>query len=334
MAARGKGAARAAGEFELIDTLFRPLAATTPAALGLGDDAAVFTPPPGRDLVFTKDAMVEGVHFLTSDDPADIAKKLLRVNLSDLAAMGASPCGYLLATFWPEQIGEDWIARFAAGLAEDQQRFGIGLFGGDTVRTPGPLSLSLTAIGEVATGQALRRNGAREGDLLVVSGSIGDAALGLQVLKGTLTDLGEVESVYLTLRYHAPTPRLALAPHLPGIATSCIDISDGLVADVGHIATESGLAAEISWPAVPLSDAARAALARDESLRAVLLTGGDDYELAFTLAPERAEALKLISAAANVPLAVIGKMTRGQGVTVRDGDGSELTFASGGWRHF
>ena len=323
------------GEFALIETLFKPLAAATPAALGLGDDAAVLTPRPGRDLVFTKDAMVEGVHFLSNDDPADVARKLLRVNLSDLAAMGAVPVGYLLATFWPEGIARGWIEGFVAGLATDQAEFDIGLLGGDTVRTPGPLCLSLTAVGEVDSGRALRRNGAEAGDLIAVSGSIGDAALGLMILQGgKLPDLSAAARDYLIARYHLPKPRLALGQQITGFAHACLDISDGLIADIGHIADQSSLAAIIDWQTVPFSEAAREALAADEGLLSALLTGGDDYELAFTLPRAKAEALAAIARATGVPLAIIGEMTGGGGVTVRGPDGHELPLATAGWRHF
>lgn len=334
MTGKDGSAAPDTGEFALIEALFKPLAARTPAALGLTDDAAVFSPTPGRDLVFTKDAMVEGVHFLKTDDPADIAKKLLRVNLSDLAAMGASPVGYLLATFWPETIRRDWIEGFANGLAADQERFGIGLFGGDTVRTPGPLTLSLTAIGEVTRGQALRRNGAKAGDLIAVSGSIGDAALGLQILQHKIKGVAATDAGFLITRYHLPTPRLALAPYLAGVATSCIDISDGLIADIGHIAAQSSLAARIDGRTVPMSPPAREALARDEGLLTVLLSGGDDYELALTFAPGNAAEIDRIAKKADVPLTVIGEMTEGSGVSVIGPKGQQLVYESGGWRHF
>ncbi|MEX1036285.1 MAG: thiamine-phosphate kinase, partial [Sneathiella sp.] len=283
----GAGPDKRDGEFALIDRLLKPLAAGTPAALDLTDDAAVLVPSKGKDLVLAKDAMVAGVHFLENDAPGDVARKLLRVNLSDLAAMGATPVGYLLATFWPEKLPRDWIAEFAAGLQKDQTEFGIGLLGGDTVRTPGPLSLSLTAIGEVATGQALRRNGAGDGDLIVVSGTLGDGALGLLALKGELAGLEDTARQALVRRYHLPQPRLALGQLLTGNATACIDISDGPLADIGHIAEESKLGAEIEWARVPLSAPARQAIAKDSRLKEVVLTGGDDYELAFTLPPAK-----------------------------------------------
>tara|TARA_R110001606_G_scaffold26267_12_gene84853 strand:+ start:20039 stop:21037 length:999 start_codon:yes stop_codon:yes gene_type:complete len=322
------------GEFALIDRLLKPLAAKTPAALGLTDDAAVLSPTPGRDLVLAKDAMVAGVHFLEDDAPEDVARKLLRVNLSDLAAMGANPVGYLLATFWPEKLPRDWIEGFAAGLQKDQDEFGVGLLGGDTVRTPGPLSLSLTAVGEVTAGQALRRNGAAEGDLIVVSGTIGDGALGLLALKGALVGLDEDLQKKLIDRYHLPQPRLALGKLLTEKATACIDISDGPLADIGHICDESRLGAEIEWERIPLSYAARQALAQNARLRDVVLTGGDDYELAFTLPPAMEEALEQLATESGLALTIIGKMTAGNDVRVFHEDGTELTLDTRGWQHF
>ena len=330
----GEGPATGTGEFALIDKVFKPLAAETPAALGLTDDAAVLAPAPGRELVLTKDAMVAGVHFLETDAPGDIARKLLRVNLSDLAAMGARPIGYLLATFWPEKLALDWIMEFAEGLRLDQAEFGIGLLGGDTVRTPGPLSLSLTAIGDVPAGGALRRNAAREGDLIVVSGRIGDAALGLLSLTGGLAGLTDAERDYLRGRYHLPVPRLALGAALVGKVRAAIDISDGLIADIGHIAEESKLGALLDWEKVPLSAAARAALDKDAALIEPILTGGDDYELAFTLPPGDAGLLEALAGAGGVPLTVIGEMTAGDGVRVRRPDGTEIPLKARGWQHF
>ena len=322
------------GEFALIDRLLKPLAANTPAALGLTDDAAVLSPTPGKDLVLAKDAMVAGVHFLEDDAPQDVARKLLRVNLSDLAAMGAAPVGYLVASFWPEKLPRDWIEAFAAGLQKDQNEFGVGLLGGDTVRTPGPLSLSLTAVGEVTAGQALRRNGAAEGDLIVVSGTIGDGALGLLALKGALVGLDEDLQKKLIDRYHLPQPRLALGKLLTGKATACIDISDGPLADIGHICDESRLGAEIEWERMPLSDAARAALDGDARLRETVLTGGDDYELVFTLPLAKKDLLDKLSGEVGIPLTVIGKMTAGEGVRVFREDGTEITLQTRGWQHF
>jgi thiamine-monophosphate kinase len=324
------------GEFQLIARYFAPLAAGEPAALGLTDDAAVLAPPPGREIVLTADAMVAGVHFLPSDPADQVAQKLLRVNLSDLAAMGARPLGYLLTCCWPKDTEEAWVAAFAAGLLADQRVFGIRVLGGDMTSTPGPLTFSLTALGHVAPGRALRRSTARAGDLVCVSGSIGDGALGLGVLTREWVGLPEAVADFLAERYRRPRPRLALGQALAesGLATACLDISDGLVADLGHIGETSGLGAEIAAARVPLSDSARTLLADDLELFSRVLTGGDDYELCFTLAPDRAGELPALAAALELPLTVIGRMTAGAGVRVLDRDGQALALGRGGWTHF
>jgi thiamine-monophosphate kinase len=311
-------------EFALIAKYFRPLAG--PGALGLTDDAAVFVPPPGRELVVTADAMVAGVHFLP-DDPADlIARKLLRTNLSDLAAMGATPLGYLLTTSLPRATPDAWIAAFAAGLAHDQAEFAITLLGGDTTSTPGPVTLSLTAIGHVAPGAALRRNGAHAGDLVYVTGTIGDGALGLLAAQGKLSD----PTGFLAGRYRLPQPRLALGLRLAGIASACMDISDGLVQDLGHICRASALAADIAATEVPLSAPARAAAMLERCL-----TGGDDYELLIAV-PARSEPdLADASRAAGIPVTRIGAFRTGAAhVTVRVADGVDMRLERGGWSHF
>ena len=243
-------AAKSAGEFGRIDRYLKPLAAGFPGALGLTDDAAVFSIPADRELVITTDALVAGVHFLPDDPPADIAAKLLRVNLSDLAAMAADPLAYSLVTSLPVDIGDDWLAAFAAGLAEDQQRYGIHLMGGDSVSTPGPITLSVTAFGLVPKGQALRRRTTGTDDLVFVSGTIGDAALGLRVLQGKLN---AEDPTPLIDRYRRPQPRLALVPTLRRFATAGLDVSDGLVADLAHLCEVSGRAATIHADRVPLS---------------------------------------------------------------------------------
>jgi thiamine-monophosphate kinase len=316
------------GEFRLIARHFRPLAG--PGALGLADDAAVLAPPPGRELVLTVDAMVGGVHFLP-DDPADlVARKLMRVNLSDLAAMAAAPLGYLLTVSAPRDTPEAWFAAFAAGLAADQREFGVTLLGGDTTSTPGPVSLSLTMLGTVATGAALRRSGAAPGDGLFVSGTIGDGALGLLARQGKLAD----PTGFLADRYLLPQPRLALGARLAGIATACLDVSDGLVQDVGHLCRAAlggqGIAAEIEAALVPLSPAARMA-----GMIERCLAGGDDYELAFAVPPGRESALAAAAAAAGVPVTRIGHFRDGRPtVTVRAADGGIIDLAAGGWSHF
>ncbi len=324
------------GEFDLIARYFAPLAAGAPGAFGLANDAAVIDPTPGHSVVVTTDAMVEGVHFLPGD-PADlVARKLLRVNLSDLAAMGARARGYVLAMALSPDIDEAWVATFARGLGVDQDEFGIVLLGGDTVKTPGPLTLTLTALGEVPAGTALTRSGARAGDDIYVSGCIGDGALGLKVLRGELGSLPEGHRASLADRYRLPRPRLALGQALAArrLATAALDVSDGLAADLGHIAIESDLAAEIEAPAVPLSAAAQAALAVDPGLREVILGGGDDYELLFTAPPGAAAAIAALADELALPVTWIGRMAPGAGVRVVDEAGVPIPLAKAGWSHF
>lgn len=316
-------------EFALIARHFRPLAGD--GALDLSDDAALLTPPAGQQLVLAADALVEGVHFLPDDPSGMIARKLLRVNLSDLAAMGAAPLGYLMTTAFTRGTPDAWIADFVAGLAEDQQRFGLAVLGGDTVATPGPACFSLTIIGTVPPGKALHRRGARIGDEIWVSGSIGDAALGLRVLQGKLP--ADAEG-FLAQRYRLPEPRLALGQALRGVARAAMDVSDGLVQDLGHLCRAAGCGAEISAAALPVSPAARAALAADAALLPLILTGGDDYELLFAAAPEDAAAVQAASIKAGVPVARLGRFIAGEGVVVRDGSGAAITLPQGGWSHF
>lgn len=323
------------GEFEIIARHFAPLAEDA-AALGLKDDAALLTPPPGRSLVLTLDTMIAGVHYLPSDPPDSVGRKLLRVNLSDLAAMGAEPLGYLLSTAWPKDWQEDWIAGFCAGLAEDQRRYGLSLLGGDTTSGPGPTTLSLTALGSVAPGRALTRSGARAGDLVMVSGSIGDGALGLLALTGQLPEVSAESCAFLAGRYRLPQPRLDLGAALSaeGLASACLDVSDGLVADLGHIAEASGLAATLEAARVPLSRAAQEAVAQDLERFPLALTGGDDYELCFTLPPEKAAAAAAAATRCGLAVTEIGRMDAGSGVRVLDRDGEPLALTRSGWTHF
>jgi thiamine-monophosphate kinase len=316
-----------AGEFELIRRHFAPLAA--PSAFGLRDDAATLAPPPGSELVLTVDAMVEGVHFLPDDPPDLVSRKLLRVNLSDLAAKGARPLGYLLTAAWTAALGEDWIAAFAGGLADDQRRYDCSLLGGDTVSTPGPLWFSLTAIGAVPAGAMLRRSGARPGDLVFVSGSIGDGALGLRAIRGELPHLDEADRAFLADRYRLPQPRVALGPRLVGLASAAMDVSDGLIADLGHMAEASSVAAVVEAAQAPLSPAGSRADRLD-----LALTGGDDYEILFTAPPGAEAAVAALAGELSIPLARIGRIEAGAGVTAVNADGAALEFTSRGWRHF
>lgn len=311
-------------EFALIARHFRPLAG--PGSLNLTDDAAVLARPPGCDLVLSADAMVAGVHFLPDDPPDLVARKLLRTNLSDLAAMGATPLAYLLTVSTPKAMPESWFAGFAAGLAEDQARFGITLLGGDTTSTPGPVSLSLTIIGTVAPGEAIQRGGARDGDGVWVSGTIGDGALGLLAATGRLDD----PDGFLAGRYRLPQPRLGLA--VPGLVHAAMDVSDGLVQDLGHLCRASGLGARIEAARVPLSPAARALW---PAQRDRCLTGGDDYELLMAVAPDSEADFRAHAARAGIAVTRIGVFAAGAAeVSVIGEDGAPLAFASGGWSHF
>lgn len=311
-----------AGEFELIARLYRPLTRGAPEALGLLDDAAVIPSRPGFDLVITKDALVEGVHFPWGEARELVARKLLRTNLSDLAAKGAEPFGYFLAVAWPPDA--DLAAReaFAQGLEVDGAAYDLVLLGGDTVSTSGPLSASLTLLGWVPQGRAVLRSGAQPGDLVMVSGPIGDGGLGLAVAEGRWADI----TGHLLARYRLPTPRLDLRENLRRLASACADISDGLIADAGHIATASGVALRLDLAQIPLSDAGEKWLAAQPDRCAGLtsLAGfGDDYELVLTAPP---------AAAAVLGLPVIGRVEPGAGVSVTCA-GAPVSVRRQGWTH-
>ena len=326
--------AKSLGEFALIEKVFAPLAKDYPLAFGLKDDAALIRPRAGRDLVVTKDVLVAGVHFF-AEDPADfVARKALRVNLSDLAAKGAKPIGYLLGAVLPKKLDPDWIKRFAKGLAEDQTEFGVSLIGGDTVSTPGPLTLSITAFGDLPKGSRMLRSGAREGDDVYVTGTIGDAVLGLAILKGQVPCSKKAIRGFLVDRYLVPQPRLNVGPGLLKLATACLDVSDGLVADLGHVCETSRLGAEIVAEDVPLSEPARVVLEQDPALLNSLLTGGDDYELLFTAAPGRTRAIAALAKRTGIPVTRIGRMTRGSHVRVVTWSGRSMSIKRAGYTHF
>ena len=291
------------GEFELIRRFLAPLA-TAPGAGGLEDDAALIDAPAGRKLVATTDTMVAGVHFPADGPPGLIARRLLRCNLSDLAAMAARPEGYLLNLALPAWIDDPWLEGFAAGLAEDQEAFDLSLLGGDTVATPGALTLTVTAFGSAAL--PVRRSGARPGDRVFVTGPVGDGHFGLKAVQG------ELDAPRLAERYWLPSPRFGAAEG----AAAAADISDGLVADLSHICRASGVGAVIDLEAVPLSPEV-AALGAEARLEA--LTGGDDYEL--VLAARESAAIP------------VGRILAGAGVTVLDAAGAPVPLARQGWRH-
>jgi thiamine-monophosphate kinase len=320
------------GEFERIRRFFAPLAG--PGALDLLDDAALIDCDAGRRLVVTADAIVEGVHYLPDDPPELVARKLLRVNLSDLAAMGARPLHYLLTTALPAARGADWVAAFARGLEEDQRRFQVSLLGGDSVATPGPAALSLTAIGEIAAGMEIRRSGALAGDLVWVSGTIGDAYLGLAVLRGAYSQLAPEHRAGLVSRFRVPEPRVELGPRLRGIAHAMIDVSDGLLADLGHICETSQVSARVELEALPLSAAARTVADQQVHLRATLAAGGDDYELLFTAHTGATKAIEELSLGLELPITMIGSIERGEGVRLVDSEGRALTVDHAGYHHF
>jgi thiamine-monophosphate kinase len=327
------------GEFELIARYFAPLAKGFPGAFGLLDDAAVIAALPGHELVAKTDAIVGGVHFLLDDPPDLIARKALRVNLSDLAAKGAVPRAYMLDIMLPRTVTEEWIAAFARGLAQDQHEYGVHLIGGDTDSTPGPVTIAIMAFGDVATGRMLRRGGARNGDTVFVTGTIGDAAFGLTVLRGKLAHLDTNAANFLIDRYRLPQPRVTLGPRLVGLASAALDVSDGLLADLRHICEVSKLAAIVEAPRVPLSTAVRAALATNSEHLTAVFTGGDDYEILFTAPPAALSKLTELSQTFGVPITAIGRMEslsigkRAQ-ITVLDESGEPLTFDRSGWTHF
>ena len=325
------------GEFERIGSFFKRLSSGFEGAFDLSDDAALLTHAPDEELVVSVDAIVEGVHCLVGEPPDRLARKALRVNLSDLAAMGARPLAYMLTLALPDRIADDWIASFAAGLGRDQERFGVALIGGDSVSTRGPILVSITAFGTVAQGALLRRDGAKPGDRIYVSGALGDAALGLRVARGELTDLSPRVAKVLADRYHEPEPRLALGQALAGVATAGLDVSDGLVGDLAHICKASGLRAVIDSAAVPLSAAAETAIRGRPALYTAALAGGDDYELLFT-APEGATSdLDAVSRRLGISLTPIGTMMAAENdlaacVEVFDAHGQPIDGLRG-WTH-
>ncbi|MDE0813684.1 MAG: thiamine-phosphate kinase [Alphaproteobacteria bacterium] len=321
------------GEFERIIQYFAPLASEFPGAFGLTDDAAVLSAAPGYEFAVTTDTVVEGVHFVGDEPPAQIAAKMLRVNLSDLAAMGARPVAYTLNIALRRDVDDAWLKGFCAGLRADQDAFGVHLMGGDSVATNGPVVLTVTAFGETPSGKALRRNGAVPGDRIYVSGTIGDAALGLRVVQGKLVGLEDAAAAGLALRYHLPEPRLTLGRELINVASAAADISDGLVADLGHITDASGVGAVLNWEDVPISAAARATATLVDNLPEVILTGGDDYELVFTAPVDVAPKLSVLAKRLNIDLCEVGVIEANNGVRVIDVNGREIVLQEKGYAH-
>ncbi|MGB7100882.1 MAG: thiamine-phosphate kinase [Xanthobacteraceae bacterium] len=323
-------------EERLIARYLRPIA-THPGALGLADDAAVLSPPPGCDLVLKTDGVIAGVHFFPNDPATDIGRKALRMNLSDLAAKGAKPLGFLLSLAMPTGTDETWIAAFASGLGEDARHYGCPLLGGDTDHTPGPTSVSIAAFGTVPHGRMVRRSTAKVGDCVVVTGTIGDAAFGVK-LRGDAGlsarwRLTPAMAVHLEQRYLLPQPRNALAEAVLQHAAAAMDVSDGLVGDLAKLCRASTVAAEIEVARVPLSDAARTVVAAEPALLETVLTGGDDYEILLTMAPEKLPAFRAAADAAGVLVAEIGRVLDGEGARFMH-NGKALAFARPSYSHF
>jgi thiamine-monophosphate kinase len=305
-------------EFDIIARYFAPLAGE--GALGLTDDAALVPLRAGQELVVTTDALSEGVDFFASDPPDSIARKALRVNLSDLAAKGAQPACYLLNLTLPRNVTDAWLDAFARGLADDQRAFRISLLGGDTGATDGALVIAVTAFGFVAHGRMIKRSGARAGEAVYVTGTIGDSGGGLAILENAKQDQDAEQRDYLIGRYRVPNPPVDFGTTLVGRASAAIDVSDGLIADLGHLASASGVRLVVDGEAVPLSQPLRALWGEDALLRAV--TAGDDYQIAFTGPP-----------GLQGPFTRIGRVDTGEGVCFTIA-GREIAVTKPGYRHF
>jgi len=320
------------GEDRLIAHHFGPVA-THPGALGLSDDAAFVTPPPGCDLVLKTDAVVAGIHFFADDAAHTVAAKALRVNLSDLAAKGAAPLGFLLSLALPSGIDDAWLSDFADGLRGDAVLFNCPLFGGDTVRTTGPVVISVAMFGSVPHGAMVRRAGAAAGDRVFVTGSIGDAALGLALRQGADWPLDPAQRQHLMSRYLLPQPRNALAEAVRRHASAAMDVSDGLAGDLAKLCRVSGVSAEIDVGQVPLSAAAQAAIAADPSMRETALTGGDDFEILCTVPPAKADDFRAAARDAGVAVTEIGTIGAGEGARFVHA-GKALAFRRAAFSHF
>jgi thiamine-monophosphate kinase len=323
---------------DAIIALLRPLAG--PGGLGFTDDCATLTPRPGTDLVLKTDPVAEGVHFLPGDAPEDIGWKALAVNVSDLAAKGARPLGYLMALSFPLAPTRAWMTRFAAGLGEAQAAFGCALLGGDTDRRPGPITISITVLGEVESGSMVRRAAARPGDLLFVSGSIGDAALGLRLCQApdlaARWGLTPTQAATLVARYRRPQPRLALGPALRAHAAASMDLSDGLVKDAGRMLRASGVSGQLQLTRVPLSQEASQVVSADAALLPQLAAAGDDYEILAAIHPDAADAFAAEARMAGLTVTCVGHVDPGEAGALRilDASGSDVQMQSGGWDHF
>lgn len=326
------------GEEALIADFWAPLAAGYARAYGLKDDCATIAVAPGEELVVTTDALIEGVHFFAGDDPGAIAWKALAVNVSDLIAKGANPVAYVMNVALPA-FDRGWLHGFADGLGQAQQAFGCQLAGGDTDRTPGPLTVAITAFGTCPAGQMVRRSTARAGDCIYVTGTIGDAALGLRLRRdpGLAARCGlDAEAVrYLEGRFSRPHPSVAIVPALRAAASAAIDVSDGLMKDIDRLCRVAGGGGRIDAAAVPLSAPARVVVAAGETRLEELFAGGEDYEVLATVPPAASVEFERLAEVAGVPVACIGAVTdEGNGATAIGSDGAALALSKLGWDHF
>jgi thiamine-monophosphate kinase len=328
------------GEEAIIQGALARLSAGFPGALGLRDDAALIAVPPGHELVVTMDAVAAGVHFFESDAAADIAWKALAVNVSDVIAKGARPHAYLMSLAFPTAPDPAWLEQFAAGLAQAQSAFGLHLIGGDTDHRPGPLSVTITAMGLVPTGTMVKRGGAEPGDTIFVSGTLGDAALGLMLRadrpETKAWPLDEAGRRALVKRYLRPSPRVALAPALRAYARAAMDISDGLVKDLARMTALSGVGAEVATHRLPLSPAAAKLLEHDPGLIAQVAAGGDDYEVLAALSPDNVSAFQTAARDAGITVTSIGRIVgaAASGVLLIGPDDVPLKLARTGYDHF
>lgn len=327
------------GESEIIRRYFAPLTDDAPGAFSLLDDAAFLAPDPEHGLVLTTDTLVADVHFRAGDRPEYVARKALAVNISDLAAKGAEPLTYLLSLALPIPADPSWLAAFSAGLRQAQEAYDCRLAGGDTVATPGPLTLTVMALGRAGAGGMVPRAGARPGDHLYVTGTIGDAAIGLRLLSdvdlAVRWRLDAAMSEFLRRRYWLPEPRLGAIAALREHASAAMDVSDGLVGDLQKLCLASRVGGSVEAARVPLSDAARAALAADPSLLEALLTGGDDYEILATVPPERTAGFEAACRSDGVAAVCIGRILEAAAsLTLSNADGAPMAFDTASYDHF
>lgn len=314
-------------EHARIARYFAPLTANEAGSFGLTDDAAVLTVPPGQHLVVTTDSVIEQLHVMGGATPAQFAQKLMRRNLSDLAAMGANPWRYSLNLHTPPGLEDDWFAQFCATLAQEQATFGLTLIGGDSTSADGPIHTTMTCVGLI-DGPVMRRHGAQVGDGIYVSGTLGGAAFALHQLQQNLPISAELAN-----RYHCPEPRLALGAALRGIATSGLDGSDGLLADITQLVTANAVGATVYRDALPLQETLRAVIATDETAWHFALSGGDDYELIFTAPPSAHAALQTLARTLDLPITRIGEITAGSALCLLDSDRNKLPILTRGWEH-